>query len=160
MNVAAVLAAIDISAGTAVRFAAGTAFQSILAAVARDGAAVGKGQRFLQRHVDALAGTGFSRVPDSCKRQHRRHRAGHLVGEMARCSALPFGVVALAEQKSTGGIGNGVAAFVMPIRTRAAERRDRHDDQTRELIAEALIGEARFFQIAERRRFDDELCRN
>ena len=132
VNVAAVLAAVDVRSRAAVRFAAGTALEPILAAVARDRAAVGKRQRFLQRHVDALAGAGFARVANPGEPQHRRHRAGHLIREMARRRALPFGVVALAEEKPAGGVGDGVAAFVMAIGPGAAERRQRNDDQAAE----------------------------
>ena len=145
VNVAAVLAAVDIRAGAAVGFAAGPAFQAILARVARDRAAVGKRQRFLQRHVDALAGAGFARVANAGQRQHRRHRARHLISQMARRRALPFGVVALAVEKTAGGIGDRVAAFVMAIRPGAAKRRDRNNHQVRQTRREISRRQSRIF---------------
>src|SRR5918993_1007529 len=123
MNVAPVLAAIDIGAGAAIRSGAGTALESIFPAIARNRAAIGERQRFLQRDIDSLADPRFSGVTDSGQSQHRRHAAGHLVGEMAWRSALPFGVVALAEKKSAGGIGDGVTAFVMPVQSGPTEWR-------------------------------------
>ena len=154
VNVASVLAAIDVRARAAVGFSAGTALEPILAAVARDGAAVGESQRFLKRHIDALAGAGFARVANAGKPQHRRHRAGHLIREMARRRALPFGVVALAKQKPAGGVGDGITAFVMAIGPGAAERRQRNDNQAWKFLFETRVVETEFLQITERRRFD------
>ena len=62
VNVAAIFTAIDIRPRAAVRFGAGPPLQAVLARIARDAAAVGERQGFLQRHVDALAGAGYARM--------------------------------------------------------------------------------------------------
>ena len=144
MHVASVFASIDVRSRAAVGFSTGAALEPILSAVARDGAAVGESQRFLERNVDALAGTGFARVANAGKPQHRRHRAGDLICEMARRRALPFGVVALAKQKPAGGVGDGIAAFVMAIGSRATERRQRNDNQVWKFLFETRVVETEF----------------
>jgi hypothetical protein len=67
MNVAAVLAAVDVSAGAPIRFAARTALESIFPAVPRNRTAISERQRFLQRDIDSLARPRFSGVTDSGK---------------------------------------------------------------------------------------------
>src|SRR5438093_5494732 len=121
MNVTTVFTAINVRTGAAVSFRAGTPLQPILPAVTRDGAAVRECQCFLQRYIDALAGAGFTLVPNAGEREHRRNAARHLVSEMTWRRALPFGVIALTEKKTTGRIGDGIAAFVMAIGTCASE---------------------------------------
>src|SRR4030095_11574701 len=54
VHIAAVFAAIDIRTGAAVSLSPWAPFETILARIAGDRAAVGKRQRFLERHIDAL----------------------------------------------------------------------------------------------------------
>ena len=129
MNVTTVFTPINVRTGAAVSFRAGTPLQPILPAVTRDRATVGKCQCFLQRHINSLAGAGFTRMPNAGEREHRRNAARHLVSEMTRRRALSFGGIALPEKKTTGRISDGVAAFVMAIGTCTSEGCKRNDHQ-------------------------------
>ena len=139
MNVTTVFTPINVRAGAAVSFRAGTPLQPILPAVTRDRATVGKCQCFLQRYINSLAGAGFTRMwrealvlavfANAGEREHRRNAARHLISEMTRRRALSFGVIALPEKKTTGRISDGVAAFVMAIGTCTSEGRERNDHQ-------------------------------
>jgi len=79
---------------------------------------------------------------------------------MARRRALAFFVVALSEKKSAAGIGDGVAAFVVPVGPGSSERRQRHRDQRTVDLLQAFIVDAEFFQQAKRGRFDEEIRRS
>ncbi len=68
------------------------------------------------------------RVANSGESEQRRHGARHLISEMAGRGALPFGVVALTEEKTAGGVGDGVAAFVVAIGPGASEGSNRYRD--------------------------------
>ena len=71
----------------------------------------------MERHVDALARAGLPRVTNAGKPQRRRHARRELISQMTRRRTLAFFVVALAVEKTAGGVGDGVAAFVMTIRS-------------------------------------------
>ena len=58
VDVAAIFASIDVRSGAAVSLGAGPPLQAVLPRIARNGAAVGEGQRLLKRHVDPLPGAG------------------------------------------------------------------------------------------------------
>src|SRR5581483_4354481 len=80
-------------------------------------------------------------------------------GEMARRGALAFGIVSLAEEKTAAGIGDGVAALVVAVRSGAAERGQGNDDQAGKLFTEAAVVEGEFFQIPEGRRLEQQIRR-
>src|SRR5688500_17235630 len=93
------------------------------------------------------------------KTQHRRHRSGHLISQVARRRALSFSVVTLTEEKAAGGVGDRVAPFVVAVRPRAAERGQRNNHQRWKPIVESLIVKTEFFQMAERRGFNEQIRR-
>src|SRR5215510_3250532 len=126
MDVMSVFAAVDVGTGPAIVFAAGPPLQPILARITRNRTAVGEGQSFLERNIDALADAVQSGVTNPRKSQGRRHARGDLVGQMTGRRTLSLGVVALTIKKTAGSIGDCVAAFVVSMVSRASERSQRN----------------------------------
>src|SRR5262245_3793762 len=126
MDVMSVFAAVDVGTGTAIVFAAGPPLQPILSRVARNRTAVGEGQGFLKRNIDPLAESVQSGVTNTRKAQGRSHARRDLVGQMTGRRTLSLGVVALTIKKTAGSIGDGIAAFVVSMGSRASERSQRN----------------------------------
>ena len=122
MDVASVLAAVDVRAGAAIVLAAGPPLEPIFSSVARNRTAVGESQCFLKRNVDALARSSNSSVTNARKSQGGRHARRDLVGQVTGCRTLSLRVVALAIEKTAGSVSDGVAAFIVSIRSRASKR--------------------------------------
>src|ERR1044071_8295607 len=147
MNVAAIPASINVRARAAIGFCAGAPLEPILTAVTRNRAAIRKCERLLQRHIDALPGTGDTTMTQPGEAQHRCHGARHLISEMARRRALPLGVVALAVEKSPRGIGDGVTALIAAVGPGATKWCNSDHHQAGEFGFEEVVVEAELFQI-------------
>src|SRR5262245_24322402 len=80
MDVPTVFAAINIRASAAIVFATRPPLQTIFSSVARHRTAVGEGQCFLKRNVDALARSSAPSVTNTREAQHGRNRCRDLVG--------------------------------------------------------------------------------
>src|SRR5262245_49938137 len=122
MDVTSVFAAVDVGTGTTIVLAPGSPLQPIFFRVARNRTAVGEGQGFLKRNIDALANSVQSGVTNTSKPQGRRHTRCDLIGQLTGRRTLSLGIVALAIEKAASSIGYSVAALVMSMGSRASKR--------------------------------------